>query len=63
MLAHKFCIPPSAIQQQELQTEVKKIFLQNWTCFCFIIQKFKDPVSSLCHMKKKTCVVLNPPKH
>ena len=53
MLVSTFCAPSSAIQPKTPSSGANIIYiLQNWKCFSFILQKLKDPISSLCHMKK-----------
>ena len=46
MLVLTFCTPPPAIQQQKPSSGAKK-------CFCLILQKLKELISSLSHMRKQ----------
>ena len=54
-LFHKFCALHLLFSSRNLHLEQRKYILQNWKCFSFILQKLKDPISSLCHLKKPMC--------
>ena len=55
MLVHTICNPPLAIQQKKPSFWAKKIYSTKLKMFFFILQKLKDSISSLCHMKKQVC--------